>query len=171
MLVRVALGGFLGFRVRWVRFLLTFLRLCACSDAVREEILRAGGSKDSLTSVSPGEQATGAGWGGGGLLDLYPKNGIPEPVPKKPAPTQRAAASQATHGTVEGSGRLRRPTPPAWAPDPNSQSVGLTAGTEGGPWTCGVGLWSAAPCRAPLPPDPALLLAKDAERTEGKYSG
>ena len=40
LLVRVALGGFLV--VSWARrrrFLLTFLRLCACSEAVREEIL------------------------------------------------------------------------------------------------------------------------------------
>ena len=40
LLVRVALGGFLV--VSWARqrrFFLTFLRLCACSEAVRQEIL------------------------------------------------------------------------------------------------------------------------------------
>lgn len=44
LLVRVALGGFLV--ESWARlgcFLLTFLRLCACSEAVREEILWEGG--------------------------------------------------------------------------------------------------------------------------------
>lgn len=44
MLVRVALGGFLV--ESWARrgcFLLVFLRLCACSEAVRAEILEEGG--------------------------------------------------------------------------------------------------------------------------------
>lgn len=45
LLVRVALGGFLV--ESWARrgcFLFTFLRLCACSDAVREEILQESGT-------------------------------------------------------------------------------------------------------------------------------
>lgn len=52
LLVRVALGGFLGSWVRWVRFLLTFRRLCACSEAVREEILWAGGRRRTGLSLS-----------------------------------------------------------------------------------------------------------------------
>lgn len=60
LLVRVALGGFLV--ESWARrgcFLLTFLRLCACSDAVREEILWEGGRLVRLGPVYPGEQGRG----------------------------------------------------------------------------------------------------------------
>lgn len=64
LLVRVALGGFLV--DSWARrgcFLLTFLRLCACSEAVRDEILWAG-----RRLVRPGPQfARGTGCVGGRL--------------------------------------------------------------------------------------------------------
>lgn len=66
MLVRVALGGFLVEScARRGCFLLTFFRLCACSVAVREEMLwgrvEAG---EARTLAYPGDSGNGGvgGW-------------------------------------------------------------------------------------------------------------
>jgi hypothetical protein len=65
LLVRVAPGSFLlESCTRRGRFLLTFFRPCACSEAVREEILREGEAMSLGPQSALGNRAVGGRLGG-----------------------------------------------------------------------------------------------------------